>query len=92
PRDNPRVSAEEIALVERSRAVSHLAASDHERSLRDYLFLPSTLSLGLGMFAVNYTLYIFLSWLPSYLTDALHMPVQQMAFVASIPWACGFVG
>ncbi|WP_267426708.1 MFS transporter [Methylobacterium sp. GC_Met_2] len=92
PQDNPRVGAEEIALIERSRAVTHLAPSDHARSLKEYLFLPSTLSLGLGMFAVNYTLYIFLSWLPSYLTDALHMPVQQMALVASIPWACGFVG
>jgi len=92
PQDNPRVGPEEIALIERSRAVTHLAPSDHARSLKEYLFLPSTLSLGLGMFAVNYTLYIFLSWLPSYLTDALHMPVQQMALVASIPWACGFVG
>jgi MFS transporter, ACS family, hexuronate transporter len=92
PQDNPRVSPEEIALVERSRSVTHLAPSDHARSLKEYLFLPSTLSLGLGMFAVNYTLYIFLSWLPSYLTDALHMPVKEMALVASIPWACGFVG
>ncbi|MGT2478723.1 MFS transporter [Methylobacterium oryzae CBMB20] len=92
PQDNPRVDPEEIALVERSRAVTHLAPSDHARSLKEYLFLPSTLSLGLGMFAVNYTLYIFLSWLPSYLTDALHMPVKEMALVASIPWACGFVG
>ncbi len=50
------------------------------------------LSLGLGMFAVNYTLYIFLSWLPSYLTDALHMPVKEMASGRPIPWACGFVG
>ncbi|MCJ2089680.1 MFS transporter [Methylobacterium sp. E-005] len=92
PQDNPRVSPEEIALIERSRAVTHLAPSDHARSLKEYLFLPSTLSLGLGMFAVNYTVYIFLSWLPSYLTDALHMPVKEMALVASIPWACGFVG
>lgn len=92
PRDNPRVGPEEIALIERSRSVTHLAPSDHARSLKEYLFLPSTLSLGLGMFAVNYTVYIFLSWLPSYLTDALHMPVKEMALVASIPWACGFVG
>ncbi|WP_342105154.1 MFS transporter [Methylobacterium sp. SI9] len=92
PQDNPRVGPEEIALIERSRSVTHLAPSDHARSLKEYLFLPSTLSLGLGMFAVNYTVYIFLSWLPSYLTDALHMPVKEMALVASIPWACGFVG
>ena len=92
PRDNPRVGADEIALVESSRAVSLLSPEDRDRPLRAYLLLPSTLALGLGMFAVNYTLYIFLSWLPSYLTDALHLPVKQMAFVAAIPWACGFVG
>ncbi len=92
PRDNPRVGADEIALVEASRATSPLSAADSARPLRAYLLLPSTLALGLGMFAVNYTLYIFISWLPSYLTDALHMPVKQMSVVAAIPWACGFVG
>ena len=60
--------------------------------LLSYLGRPSTLSLGLGMFAVNYTLYIFISWLPTYLTDALHMPVKQMAIIASIPWIGGLVG
>ncbi len=92
PRDNPRVDPEEVALIEASRAVSVVPAAAHAQPLRAYLFLPSTLSLGLGMFAVNYTLYIFLSWLPSYLTDALHMPVKSMAFVAAIPWLCGFIG
>jgi predicted MFS family arabinose efflux permease len=92
PRQNGRVGAAEIALVETSRAHSLISAEDRARPLRSYLLMPSTLALGLGMFAVNYTLYIFISWLPSYLTDGLHMPVKQMAFVAAIPWACGFVG
>ncbi len=92
PRDNARVERAEVALVATSRATSMVSAAVQARPLRAYLALPSTLALGLGMFAVNYTLYIFLSWLPSYLTDALHMPVKQMAFVAAIPWACGFVG
>lgn len=92
PRENARAGAEEIALIEASRAVSLISAEDRAKPLRAYLLMPGTLALGLGMFAVNYTLYIFISWLPSYLTDGLHMPVQQMAFVAAIPWACGFVG
>ncbi len=91
PADNPRVGQAEINMIAQSRA--HDVVPQHEtKPLRHYLALPSTLSLGLGMFAVNYTLFIFLSWLPSYLTNALHMPVKQMAFVAAIPWACGFVG
>lgn len=91
PTGNPRVKQDEIEMIARSRAVD--VVPQHEaKPLRHYLALPSTLSLGLGMFAVNYTLYIFLSWLPSYLTNALHLPLKQMAFVAAIPWACGFVG
>lgn len=92
PRENPRVSEAEIALVAASREVSPVPKQHHGLPLRKYLTRASTLSLGLGMFAVNYTLFIFLSWLPTYLTSALHMELKQMAFVAAIPWACGFVG
>jgi ACS family hexuronate transporter-like MFS transporter len=92
PRESPHVGAAELALVTTSRAVSLVPGEDRSLPLRPYLMRASTLSLGLGMFAVNYTLYIFLSWLPSYLTTALHMDVKRMAFVAAIPWACGFVG
>lgn len=91
PADNPRAGRGEIEMIAQSRAVD-VVPQNEAKPLRHYLALPSTLSLGLGMFAVNYTLYIFLSWLPSYLTNALHLPVKQMAFVAAIPWACGFVG
>jgi MFS family permease len=92
PRDNPRVSADEIELVTASRRASDLRPDSHPLPLRDYLARASTMSLGLGLFAMNYTLYIMLSWLPSYLTDALQMSARQMSFVAAIPWVFGFVG
>ncbi len=92
PQQNPHVGQQEIAMVAASRAVSAVPVSDRALPLGRYLLRASTLSLGLGMFAVNYTLYIFLSWLPSYLTGALHLNLKQMSFVAAIPWACGFVG
>jgi MFS transporter, ACS family, hexuronate transporter len=92
PRDNARVSPGELRLVAASRAVSAVPASEQSAPLLSILTRASTLSLGLGMFAVNYSLYIFISWLPTYLTDALHMDLKQMSVVAAIPWACGFVG
>ena len=92
PERNAHVGPGERALVAASRAVPVVPPSDRALPLRRYLLRASTLSLGLGMFAVNYTLYIFLSWLPSYLTGALHMDLKQMSFVAAIPWASGFVG
>jgi ACS family hexuronate transporter-like MFS transporter len=60
--------------------------------LRAYLGQPAILALGLGLFAMNYPFYILLSWLPTYLTHTLHIPVKTMVFVAAIPWACGMVG
>jgi MFS family permease len=92
PGENRRVGKAELDLVTASRAVPVVAEQDRKLPLNSFLWRPSILSLGLGMFAVNYTLYIFLSWLPTYLMTAQHMDVKKMAFVAAIPWACGFVG
>ncbi len=60
--------------------------------LRRYLAQPAILALGLGLFAMNYPFYILLSWLPTYLTHTLHMPLKTMMYVAAIPWACGIIG
>ena len=65
PQQNEHVGQEEIALVTSSRAVPVVPQADLALPLRRYLLRASTLSLGLGMFAVNDTLYISLSWLPS---------------------------
>lgn len=92
PQNNPRVSKDELLFLENSREPAAEPPGGVYPSLVTYLKRASTLSLGLGMFAVNYTLYIFISWLPTYLTDALHMPAAQMAIVASIPWMAGLVG
>jgi len=94
PQQNSRVTETELRMLEESRgaAATPSPVDGAHPGLLSYLGRPSTLSLGLGMFAVNYTLYIFISWLPTYLTEALHMPAAQMAIVASIPWMAGLVG
>jgi sugar phosphate permease len=92
PQDNKRVSKEELQSLADSREPVAPPPGGTYPSLTSYLSRPSTLSLGLGMFAVNYTLYIFISWLPTYLTEALHMQIKEMAIVASIPWIGGLIG
>ena len=92
PQQNRRVTREELQYLEDNREAAPPPAGGAYPKLSAYLTRPSTLSLGLGMFAVNYTLYIFISWLPTYLTDALHMPIKQMAIVAAIPWIGGLFG
>jgi ACS family hexuronate transporter-like MFS transporter len=41
---------------------------------------------------VNYTQYVFISWLPSYLTNVMHLDLKSMSIITSIPWICGAIG
>ena len=80
-------------MVEASRNAVHPAESgDESTPLRSYLFRPSTLALGVGLFAVNYTLFVFISWMPSYFTNALHLDMKHMSILSAVPWACGGIG
>ncbi len=42
--------------------------------------------LALGMAAYNYNFYLFLTWLPGYLSTALHLNILQSGFYTAIPW------
>jgi len=93
PAENARVGAAERDMVEASRGASHPAEEGDETTpLRSYLFRPSTLALGVGLFAVNYTLFVFISWMPSYFTNALHLDMKHMSILSAVPWACGGIG
>jgi predicted MFS family arabinose efflux permease len=93
PASNARVHADERRLIDESRAVAEAAnVEDDGMTLGAYLRRPSTLALGAGLFAVNYTQYVFISWLPSYLTNVLHLDLKQMSIITSIPWICGAIG
>jgi sugar phosphate permease len=42
--------------------------------------------LALGSASYNYTFYLLLTWLPSYLSTALHVDLLQSALYTSVPW------
>lgn len=45
--------------------------------------------LVLGYGAYNYTFYLLLTWLPSYLSKALSVDLRHSVFYTSVPWAIG---
>ncbi|MFM0632223.1 MFS transporter [Paraburkholderia xenovorans] len=93
PAQNRRVGAMEREMIEASRSAIHPAeAGTDSMPLRSYLMRPSTLALGVRLFAVNYTLFVFVSWMPSYFTNALHLDMKQMSVLSAVPWACGGIG
>jgi sugar phosphate permease len=42
--------------------------------------------LALGMAAYNYNFYLFLTWLPGYLSTSLHQDVLRSGFYTAVPW------
>src|SRR6266851_3965634 len=42
--------------------------------------------LALGFASYNYTFYLLLTWLPSYLSTALHVDIFHAALYTSVPW------
>src|ERR1700761_475360 len=93
PSQSRRVGEGEAKLINDSRAIAEARnVEDDGMTLGAYLRRPSTLALGAGLFAVNYTQYVFISWLPSYLTNVMHLDLKQMSIITSIPWICGAIG
>lgn len=93
PAESPRVSDAERSLIQESRLAAEAVNTEQDgMTLGAYLRRPSTLALGAGLFACNYTQYVFISWMPSYLTNVLHLDLARMSVVNSVPWICGAVG
>src|ERR1700682_4322215 len=60
--------------------------------LRYYLKQPIILATAFAFFAYNYVLFFFLSWFPTYLTEAHHMSLHDMSIATVIPWVLGSIG
>jgi ACS family D-galactonate transporter-like MFS transporter len=47
--------------------------------------------LTIGFAAYGYCFYLFLTWLPGYLMQTMHMSILRSAGFAAIPWCCATV-
>jgi MFS transporter, ACS family, D-galactonate transporter len=52
----------------------------------EILRMRKVLGLALGFSGYGYSFYLFLTWLPSYLSRSLHMDVLRSAMATAIPW------
>lgn len=46
----------------------------------------------IGNFGIMFTIWVYLTWLPSYLQKERGFSLTQSGFVASLPYICGIVG
>ena len=47
--------------------------------------------LSIGFAAYGYCFYLFLTWLPGYLVQAMHVSILKSATFTAIPWMCATV-
>jgi sugar phosphate permease len=52
----------------------------------------TTWGMLIGFFGSVYLNWVYLTWLPGYLSIERHMSLMRTGFAASVPFLCGFVG
>ena len=95
PQQDKRVKPEELALIvagqQQASSMEH-APEGEMAGLKFYLKQPIILATAFAFFAYNYVLFFFLSWFPTYLTEAHHMSLHDMSIATVIPWVLGSIG
>lgn len=53
---------------------------------------PNTWFMVIGAFGIFYTVWVYLTWLPSYLQTSRGFSLKEIGWVASLPFLCGILG
>ena len=87
PCEDKELSVDELDFILRGGAqLEEQSRARTGASLGYLLTQPKVYGLALGWGAYNYTFFLLLTWLPSYLSVSLHMDLFHSAFYTSVPW------
>ncbi|MFJ4256345.1 MFS transporter [Pseudomonas monteilii] len=93
PLEHPKVSEEELALINAEREAPVQIASESPRTpVLQVICQRAVLVSGLSLFCYNYILYFFMTWFPSYLIDAKGIDLKSMSVITALPWLVGTFG
>lgn len=87
PATDRRLSVEERVLLQAARPTTD--RTDTVR-LRQLLLRPSVLGIVAGHVAFTWSLYVLLSWLPSYFRDVHGLSIAQSSLFSAAPWLTMF--
>ena len=86
PEEHPAVNAAEVALIRTGADAAPPAAQAHHVPWRT-LFTSRNLATICAMyFAYAYSLYFYLTWLPTYLIEARGFPADKAKWYSALPW------
>jgi MFS transporter, ACS family, D-galactonate transporter len=84
--DSKLSEAERRFIVEGGAQPESASPSRKAATLAYLLGRRKVVGLVLGSAAYNYTFYLLLTWLPSYLSTALHVNLRDSVLYTSVPW------
>ena len=74
------------ARVAQQGLMRYLLRLWQKSSLRYLLRQPKVYGLAIGWGAYNYSFFLLLNWLPTYLSISLHVDLLHSVFYTSVPW------
>jgi ACS family D-galactonate transporter-like MFS transporter len=87
PSEDKGLSPQELQFILRGGAQPEDRARARSGASLGYLLRQRKVhGLALGWGAYNYTFFLLLTWLPSYLSVSLHMDLFHSVFYTSVPW------
>ena len=87
PSEDSKLSPQERDFILQGGAQLEDAARVRSGSTLGYLLKQRKVyGLALGWGAYNYTFFLLLAWLPSYLSVSLHVDLFHSVFYTSVPW------
>ena len=87
PSEDPGLSAAEYQFLADGGAQPEDATAARRGASLGYLLRRRKVyGLALGWGAYNYTFFVLLNWLPSYLSISQHVDLLHSAFYTSVPW------
>jgi ACS family D-galactonate transporter-like MFS transporter len=87
PSKDKRLSTVEREYIRDGGATPEGSAPAGEFAMLGYLLQSRKVwGLTIGFAAYGYSFYLFLTWLPNYLVETMHMSILKSAGYAAIPW------
>ena len=92
PSEDKRLTKTEYDYIRAGGATPEGVAKGGQAAMFGYLLRNRKVwGLTIGFSAYGYSFYLFLTWLPGYLVQTMHMSILKSAGFAAIPWAVATV-
>lgn len=92
PSRHPRLSPAELEYIRAGGATREGRAQSGEVDMLGYVLRNRKVwGLTIGFAAYGYSFYLFLTWLPNYLVQSMHMSNLESAGFTAIPWVCATI-